>query len=662
MQVKFALFGAMLAPALLLTGCGMNPTTSISSNAMSAAVSGRAFGGQNPVVGATISVVAMGTSGYGSTGSILASTTTDSLGNFSFAPGAYSCPQADTPVYITGVGGDSGSGVNPSAVLAAGLGTCTNAKSSFVIINEVTTAALAFSLSHFFSPTIGGSNAANDWFGGPSITVGGATQYSKGLTMGNSHTIPAIVSNAVGAPNQPSSGYVVEAAKINSIANSLAACVNSGGATSTSDTSTPCGMLFTYTTPPGSSTRPSDTLQAAVQMALFPYQNVSQIYNLVTPQAPFSGLSSAPSDWTIGVSYTTASLGLAVDTGTISTLDIDQDGKVWVPSNAAGSAGAAYFDPASRTFNGPFNTTGLVHPQQVAIDGNSYVWYNDSGNTAISGYLSTSPASTHSLTMANTISDSVTIGDDNRINVGIDNGSVYGVANVSVDRSSYTLESSVSFPYPVISMSGDAVGGEAVTVGDFIIRQMQSWYVDPNGLTTDVVNTGALSGQVLFTGNDFVSVHGHSTRVGSLYDGLCIYTQKTCYPFANTLNNAPTGIAIDGAANLWVTEGGDSAILHIPVTNPSAGNATAYLNTSAAIPYNEYFHGSVQGGTMVKPYGIGIDAVGNVWVSNAGCNTIDCTPGSFTLTEIIGVAAPTITPVSATITGTNNLVGTEPTF
>ena len=46
-------------------------------------------------------------------------------------------------------------------------------------------------------------------------------------------------------------------------------------------------------------------------------------------------------------------------------------------------------------------------------------------------------------------------------------------------------------------------------------------------------------------------------------------------------------------------------------------------------------------------------------MTNAGCNTTGCTPGNFTLTEIVGAAGPTITPVSAQITG-GNLVGTRP--
>jgi hypothetical protein len=263
--------------------------------------------------------------------------------------------------------------------------------------------------------------------------------------------------------------------------------------------------------------------------------------------------------------------------------------------------------------------------------------------------------------MANTVSDSLTIGDDNRVNVGIDNGN-FGIANISADRKSYTMETGPNFNYPAISMSGDAVGGEAVTTGDYIVRQMQSYYVDPTGTTTDVVNVGALSGQVIFTANDFVAVHQHSTRLGSPFDGLCIYSAQACYPFSNSLNNTPAGIAIDGASNLWVAEAGDASILNIPVTTPGTGSGTVYLNSSNTIPYFEYQHGANNGGTLVKPMGIGVDNEGNVWVSNAGCTTFDCAAGSFTLTEIVGAAAPTVTPVSGQITGTNNLVGTEPTY
>ena len=658
MRLKLIVCGVTsLVPALLLAGCGMDQMSTVTPNMASPAVVGRAFGGQQPVVGATISVVAMGTSGYGSTGTILASTLTDSGGNFSFPANAYPCPQSDTPVYLLGIGGNAGSGNNASAVQAAALGTCSNAKNSFVVMNEVTTAATAFVFSHFFSTTLGGANGANDWIGGPATTAGGNLVYSKGLVMGNNVTIPAVVDNAVGAPPQNHTGYTVEAAKINTIANILASCINSSGSTNTTETTTPCGKLFNFTKN-GAATRPSDTLQAAVQMALHPSVQVHNLFTLITPQAPFVGLTAEPNDWTIGVSYTTSALGLGVDAGTTSTLDIDSSGRIWFPSNASGEAGAAYFDPAGGGFSGPFNSTSLTHPQQVAIDANGFAWYNDSTTATVAGYLTTAPTTTQSVSLAGTLSNSLTVGGDNRINVGLTNGSTFVMANVAADRSSYTLLPGISFVFPVASLAGDVSNGDGVSISNPTTTQMRDYYVTSTPTQTQIAAANANGAQVVYTGNDDIGVRSFA---GSVADGLCIFSQTRCSSFVGALHNAAQGIAIDGGKQLWVAESGDGGVLQIPVNNPSGTNGGVYLNSNGAnnVPNHEFLHGTDNGGTATAPFGIGIDATGNVWVTNAGCNVANCIPGAFTLTEIVGAGVPTITPVSAQITG-GNLVGTEP--
>jgi hypothetical protein len=661
MRFKLILCGATLVPvAALLTGCGMNQTATFTPNVQSPAITGRTFGGQQPVVGATVAVVEMGTSGYGSTGTILASTLTDGNGNFSFTQGAYTCPQSDTPVYLMSIGGDSGFGNNPSAVEVAGVGTCTNAKQNYVVINEVTTAATAFVLSHFFSTTLGGAEGVNDWFGGPSSGSAGSMVYSKGLAMGNSVTIPSIISNAVGAPNQNRTGYAVEASKIYTIANVLAACINSSGSKNTTETGTTCGKLFHYTQNV-SANRPTDTLQAAVQMALYPLTDVTNIYNLIPSNVAFQGyLTSQPADWSIGVSYTSTALGLAVDTGTTSTLDIDSTGNIWFPSNAAGAAGAAYFDQTSQTFTGPFNTTGLVHPQQVAIDGTGYAWYNDSSNSAVSGYMVSAPMTTQSVSLPGTLSNALTVGGDNSIDVGITNSSVFEMANISADRSSYSPLRGITFPYPVASLASDMSNNDIVAIDDPVTTATRMYYVTPAPAETHIVNANANSGQAIFTGNDYVQVRSYA---GNAADGLCIYSTTACSSIKGGNQNVVEGIAIDGGKNLWIAESADAGVLQVPVNNPGGTGAGIYLNSSGAnnIPANEFLHGNNNGGTATAPYGIAVDATGNVWVSNAGCATNDCVPGSFTLTEIVGAGYPTITPVSAQITSGTNLVGTEPT-
>lgn len=664
MRFKLMLCSAALVPVALLAGCGMNQTAGITANVDSPAIQGRTFGGQQPVVGATISVVAMGTSGYGSRGTILYSVQTDSNGNFSFPPGVYTCPQSNTPVYLLGIGGDSGFGSNGSSVEAAALGPCAAAQQSFVVMNEVTTAATAFVLSHFFSTTLGGANAANDWFGGPSTGSLPNIQYSMGLVNGSTVTIPAIINNAAGSVNPNTSTFTVEAQKIYTIANILAACINSNGATRGTD---PCPKLFRYTTTPGGQV-PSDTLQAAVQMALYPTTKMTQLYGLIPNNPAFENyLPAAPNDWTIGVSYKSSAVGLAVDPGTTSTLDIDSTGNIWFPSNAATATGAAYFNPASQTFNGPFNTTLMVHPQQVAIDANGYAWYNDSSNSVVAGYLVSAPATTKAVTIPGTLSNAVSVGSDDRVNVGVTTGALYELGDISPDRSSYSLLPGITFPFPVTSVAADMTGGEAVAITNSLTTRMDNYYVSSAPAETDVVNANDDAGQALFTGSDHVAVRSYAGS-GNANDGLCIYSLSKCYTFQGGNQNADQGIAIDGGGQLWVAESGNGGVLQVPINNPGATGAAVYVNPSGAsnVPNNEFLHGAsdndtADGPTAAAPYGIAVDVTGNVWMSNAGCNTVGCTPGTFTLTEIVGAGYPTINPVSAQITSGTDLIGTEPT-
>ena len=103
-------------------------------------------------------------------------------------------------------------------------------------------------------------------------------------------------------PTYPGLDDTSRDAAIRSLANSIALCVNSDGGT-TADT--PCAQLFTAATPTGSTLVPTDTALAALTISLHPTSNVISIHNLAAPQAPFQpGLSSAPTDWTLGISPT----------------------------------------------------------------------------------------------------------------------------------------------------------------------------------------------------------------------------------------------------------------------------------------------------------------------------------------------------------------------
>ncbi len=97
---------------------------------------------------------------------ILLTTTVTTAADGSFnITGDYTCPTASSLVYLTATGGNPGVGSNNSAIqMVAPLGACGNLNSStFINVNEVTTAAAAVALGQFFNPAFGSSST--DTFG-----------------------------------------------------------------------------------------------------------------------------------------------------------------------------------------------------------------------------------------------------------------------------------------------------------------------------------------------------------------------------------------------------------------------------------------------------------------------------------------------------------------
>src|SRR6185437_11087724 len=142
---------------------------------------------------------------------------------------------------------------------------------------------------------------------------------------------------------------------------------------------------------------------------------------------------------------------------------------------------------------------------------------------------------------------------------------------------------------------------------------------------TEILAANANGAQVIYTGNDDIAVRSYAGNAG---DALCIFSRSACSNLQGATRNVAQGIAIDGGKNLWVAESGDAGILQIPVNNPSGSAGAVYLNSNGTnnVPNNEFLHGSTDGCTATHPFGIGVDATGNVWVTNAVCNVAHCTP------------------------------------
>lgn len=606
-------------------------------------ITGKAFGGQQPVTGATIALYTYGNSGYGSAGTLLASTTTDTNGYFNIDPSTISCPSGDTPVYILSLGGNPGTQNNPAIAEGAGLGSCSNAADAFVTINEISTAMLAYTFSQFFdSSTSDGTTV--DHFGAPAS----ATQV---VQTANSGTLNTLLDTANGIPRASTSTMTFEGAKLITLGNILASCVNSA-----SGSSPACTSLFTDATP-ANGTAPTDTLQAAVNIAHNPLLNVKKIYALqpASGSAAFTGgLTAAPNDWTLSASYTSSAFGLSVNPSTVSTIDIDSTGRVWFPSNVSRSGGVGYFDPSSGTFSALY-IAHVVHPQQVAIDADGYVWENDTASAYVAGFPASDPGTPRQLQLAgataSAVSHSVTVTPDNTIHFGIIASDALPALAQVTNKTTYAeltkTEISGAGNFIPASIASDTSGNIAFAAQNINKAAAREYEYTSNAAPTIQFNYSQDTGQLAYTGTDFAQPRG---GYGKAQDGLCLYSAKTCYPLYNKAQRHPSGMAVDSAATIWMADNDVASVEAIPYTNGS------YL-TSGGIAFNNvYLHNGTNGNTLVNPAGIAVDGAGNVWVSNYGCYTANCTPGSFVLSELIGAGAPTATPVSASIVTSSALV------
>jgi streptogramin lyase len=340
-------------------------------------LSGSLHGGQSPVTGSTITLYAAG--GGLAAATVLGTTTTDAAGGWSMS--SYTCPSASAAAYVIASGGNPGlsAGTNNSALkLAAALGPCGNLP-DFVNIDEVTTVAAAYALNGFIGP-----NGCVDCGGPVPIEVSNVHGKNPGLAnaMGNAARLasvatgsasPPLPSAAACAASSPPANCVAEE-RLNSMANSLAACVNSSGPTSAQcvelfDCATP-GATFSggaCTVPTGSSLA-ADTLTAALEIARNPGQvPAAGVYYVATRNAVFSpALGAEPTDWTLGLNMSGGGLNQPV------YLAIDADGNAWVSNVEANSL--SEFSPLGTPLTGGYPVTAFGDMGNLAIDASGNVW------------------------------------------------------------------------------------------------------------------------------------------------------------------------------------------------------------------------------------------------------------------------------------------------
>jgi len=266
-----------------LAGCATQSGTNALPHA--AGISGSIHGGQQPVAFSTIQLYTVGTTGDGSAATPLLTqtVTSDAGGNFTLS-NLYNCTGA-TQVYLTATGGQVAPGVsNPNLSMMAALGQCSSlGPSTFISLNEVTTVAAVSSLATFMTgySAVGSNNSDVAALNSAFALAAELANTAIGQSPGNN--VPA--------------GMAVPSTLINTLANVVAACINSPGGVA--NDGSPCGKLFALTKPSASSA-PTDTIGALLYLARNPALNTPALFNLITPAAPFQPQAAAtPQDFDV---------------------------------------------------------------------------------------------------------------------------------------------------------------------------------------------------------------------------------------------------------------------------------------------------------------------------------------------------------------------------
>ena len=627
---------------LILTGCEIGSTSAPTADA-GLAIHGSVHGGQQPIVGAEVYLLAANTTGYGKPSvSLLNATSTgysSSLGayvptaaNGSFTiTGDYSCTP-NTQVYLYSLGGSQGGIANSAAGLLAALGNCPSSgnflsSTPFIAVNEVSTVAAAYAFAGFATDATHVSSS-----GTPLAQIGIANAFANATNLAGISTGAALATTPAGNGTVPQS-------EINTLANILASCINSSGALTGPISPSTCYTLFNAAQSAGSSgTIPSDTATAAINIAHNPAANIASLCGLQTATAPFQpdlacsnvSPSTYPNDFTISLSISTGGV-LGLD-----ALAIDGLGNAWFVNSGSGSG--AFLNEYSNLGAPISPATGYIAAGgPLAVDASDNVWIIGSGLFELnnSGSLISPSTGYTGLPGQPTAGLAFDVGG----NVWVSNY-LYTISEFS---SSGTLILPAATPEP--TRNGYS-GADYTTTSPAVDGSNNVWTSFDNyqeyGVAT-VNLTGVLSsffgGGVYQNSTSFLAIdHSGNVWVANFFaGGLSEFSSSgaAISPSTGYTGGGLVGVdalAIDGAGNIWLSN----------LTNQSAEDVTEFSNAGSPIsPSTGYIAG---GGS--KAGSIAIDGSGDVWIAS----------GYYYggLVELIGAATPVVTPI-AVGTKTNTL-------
>jgi streptogramin lyase len=545
--------------------------------------------------------------------------TTASDGSFSIT-GDYSCSSISTTpdLYLLAVGGTPGGVGNPNStiVLAAGLGPCSDvvADPPYVVVNEVSTVAAAYASAGFATDPYHVSSS------GSTLAVRGVEDAL--LSIENLVTQNTGAANATTPLSVPGNVGTVPQAEINTLANILAACVNSSGSSSMQ-----CQTLFNNAE--NGTTPAPDTATAALNIAHNPGANVAALFALQAGNPPFIPdlpPTPTPNDFTMALNYS----GGGMDTP--STIAIDAEDDVWVVSSVGY---VSEFDPIGVALSG--NASGYTStsacidgPTGIAIDGSGNVWIADLNSPYnLCEFSSAGVQNANAPFTGNGLDEPEGIAIDASNNVWVANflGSSLSKFNSSGTAvASYTTGGTE--PYGV---AVDASGNIWATNqgGTPSITELNS---AGSAVGTSPFKGGGLDGPegIAIDGSGNVWAANYGGTSGSISEFDSSGTAKSGSPFTGGGLDVPYNVAVDGNGDIWAVNDANNSITELN----SSGTAISGVNG---------YQGSLTGlNGLYSPFALAIDGSGNIWVTNGATSTI---------TEFVGAASPVVTPVVANLQG-----------
>jgi sugar lactone lactonase YvrE len=564
--------------------------------------------GSQPVSGATVQLYAAGSSGYGSAGTALltSSVTTNSSGVFTI-PAGYSCTSSSTQVYSVARGGNpslSGSVNNSALAMMSALGSCGSITSNTtVVVNEVTSVASVAALAAFYSS--GGNIGAS-----ATNTAGLANAFGTAAQLANMTT------GVSPGPSLPT-GLTIPSAKINTLASILNTCTATSGAA-------PCAAWMTAATVSGG-TPPTNTLDALFNILRNPANNVAALDALLPATPPFIPVTAtSASDWTLAVTWSGGGMNLP------TAMAFDSTGSAWVASYfsaltelpALGTSGAVQQIAAA--------STALNESYGLTVDGSNNIWVaNEQTSSSING------GSGNVVKFSNT--GQLLSGAS-----GYTAGGVYYPQGLAADTTGnvWVVDYGDSL-VTLLASAGTAVNGAtawgtgqlALPVNVAVDASHNAWVANQSSNTVTRISAdgskitpitccdGASGVAIDQSGNAWVANYfGNSiSEVSSA--GAILLTGQT----GGGVDH-PQGIAIDGAGKVWVGN------LHTGTISEFAGSTSPTPGTPLS-PST----GLGTDAQLGSPFAVAIDQSGNIWVTNSN--------GANTVTTFVGLATPVKTPL-----------------